>query len=215
MAIVVGNIRDNSNIPNNQSGPYYQLYSTNRGDLVTAHGLPTKTDLVAKGGSWYAITPTGNAFTPVAAHPTTRAEMVLYNGESTKQYIVDDIFVEAITSVAAATSYTLLAQCIAAQTAPTDNTAVLRSSRSGKTYGGAAKIAIANTAYAVANKWAVVGVSNGAPATAIGSGAYADVAGGWIIPPGGILCLNAVISTAAGTAIIGVSWHEVQLATLG
>lgn len=184
-----------------------------RGDAMVAQALPLKTELTRLGEGWSIRTPLANAFQPVAAMPTTLANIVLYNGNSTKSLIIDTVWATTQTSIAAATSFTLLAQISAAGlvAAPTDNTAVLVSSRSGKTYGGSARKAIANTAFAVADRWTVIGTSEGHPSTAIGAGVFADVYGGWIVPPGATFCVNLVASTAGGTMIQGIDFYEALL----
>ena len=184
----------------------------NRGDVSVAQGLPSKTEL-SRLGRWSVAIATGSAFTPVAAFPTTLANLVLYNGDSTKTFVVDTIWAVGITSIAAATSFTLLAQLsTAGVAAPTNDTAQLITSTSGHgTYAGNAKRAVANTAFAIANKWTVVGQSSGHPSTAIGACAFADVFGGILIPPLSCLGVNLVASTAAGTAIQGIDWYELVL----
>lgn len=185
-----------------------------RGDLSVVQGLPPFAELTRLGRSFSAMVPTGSAFAPVAAFPTTLANLILYNGESSggKSYIIDTVWACGITSIAAATSFTGLAQISnASVAAPTDNAAVLRTGRAGLTYTGSAKLAMANSTFAVASKWTVIGQSSGHPSTAIGAGLYCDVAGRFIIPPGACFCVNLVASTAAGTMIQGIDWFEVQL----
>jgi len=189
----------------------------NRGDVCVVQGLPPKTDIVRLGNTWHCCIATASAFTHVAAWPTTRAEIVLYNGESAggKSYIIDSAWAANVaTSIAAASAYTLIGQIVPGPvTAPTDDTAQLITSASGRgtNYSGKARRAIANTAFAVANKWEIL---NGAPSGAAGSiglGIFAAVDGGLQVPPGAVLCLNLITGTATGTACIGVKWHEVQL----
>lgn len=193
------------------SGSNYE-YMLNGGEKLVAVGMPLKSELVRLGLGWSIRTPLANAFQPVAAFPTTLANMVLHNGHSTKSLIIDTVWASTQTSIAAATSFTLLAQISnAGVAAPTDNTAVLVTSRSGKTYSGSSKKAIANTAFAIADKWTVIGESSGHPSTAIGAGAFADVYGGWIVPPGACFCVNLVASTAGGTMVQGIDWYEVEL----
>lgn len=189
------------------------LAANNGGDLLVAAGLPPKTELVRLGNVWSIRTPLANAFQPVAAMPTTLANIVLHNGNSTKSLVIDSVWAVTQTSIAAATSFTLLGQISnAGVAAPTDNTAVLITSRAGKTYSGSAvKKAIANTAFAIADKWTVLGCESGHPSTAIGAGVFADVWGGWIIPPGACFCVNLVASTAGGTMIQGVDFAEIEL----
>lgn len=184
----------------------------NGGDQLVAQGLPPLTELVRLGHCWSIRTPLANAFQPVAAWPTTLANIVLHNGHATRSLVILSVWASAQTSIAAATSFSLLAQISnAGVAAPTDNTAVLVTSRSGKTYAGSSKKAIANTAFAIADKWTVIGESPGHPSTAIGAGVFADVFGGWIVPPGACFCVNLVASTAGGTMVQGVDWAEVEL----
>ena len=49
------------------------------------------------------------------------------------------------------------------------------------------------------------------PWATIGLGAVAEINGGIIVRPTYTLGINAVVGTAAGTAIMGLSWYEVQL----
>lgn len=185
-----------------------------RGDFCVAQGLPPKAEL-ARFGRWSVAIATGSAFQPVAAMPTTLANLVLHNGESGggKTYIVDNVWGLAITSIAAATSLTLLAQLShVGVAAPTDDTNQLITSTTGHgVYGGRAKRAVANTAFAIANKWTAIGESSGHPSTAIGAGVFSEVYGGFLVPPGGTFCINVVASTAGGTMIQGIEWYEVQL----
>lgn len=190
-----------------------------RGDLLVAAGLPPKAELVRLGNTFSCQIATGSAFTYVNAWPTTRAELVIYNGEpgGGKCYVFDSAFMVDITSAAAAHAKALLAQLIPVATAPTDSTSQLITSRSGlapygASYPGRAKRDVANTAAgAIANRWELIGGAINPNTASIGTPILAELYGGWIVPPGGALALAGVASTAAGTAIIGVCWHEVQL----
>src|SRR5258708_4563727 len=74
-----------------------------RGDLLTAWSLPPKTELAKLGQTWDVRIASGSAFTFVAAYPTTRAELVLFNGEAAggKCYVLDSAWCLSITSMAA------------------------------------------------------------------------------------------------------------------
>lgn len=184
------------------------------GDLLVAQGLPPKAEVVRMGNTWTCAIATGSAFTYVNAWPTTRAEIVLYNGYASGglSLVIDSAWMVDITSAAAAQAKTLLGQYGAdGIAAPTDDTAQLITSRSGKTYAGSAKRAVANTAFALTNKWEALGTVTNPNTASIGSAVYVDLYGGWIVKPGRAFCLAGLASTAAGTAIIGVTWHEVQL----
>lgn len=193
------------------SGQFY-VDQTERGELMVAQGLPPKAKQVSEGQTWTCAIATGSAFTYVNAWPTTRAELVLYNGDSSKLFVIDAAWMVDISSAAAAQSKALLAQMGAAGiAAPTDDAAQLITSRSGASYTGNAKRAVANTAFALTNKWELIGETVTANTATIGTGVYVDLNGGWVVKPGRALCLAGVASTAAGTAIIGVTWHEVGI----
>src|SRR5438132_3345792 len=102
------------------------ISATTRGGLLIQQDLPERSELVRLGNSYGAQIPTGSAFTFVAAWPTTRAELVLWNGEATggKSYVIDRCWIANITTMAAAQPIAMLGQ-LAPNTlsiaAPTDN----------------------------------------------------------------------------------------------
>mgnify|MGYP007100049530 CR=1 FL=1 len=171
----------------------------------------SKTEIARTGGLNTVRIASGNAFTNVAALPTTRAELVLYNAEVSGGacYVIDSVWYLGITSMAAAGSVALIAQIVVAPSAPTDNTSQLITNNRGTTYAGRATRAIAQTT-AVANKWELLNSSqNGGAATAqIGLASYAECWGKFVIRPGDMFAVNAVAGTAAGTAIMGITWAE-------
>lgn len=182
-----------------------------RGDLCVAPALLPKTELARLGNSWFAAIPTGSAFTPVAAMPTTRSELSIRNGYTdTTCLVIDQIGFMSLTSLAAASAMTILAQ-INAAAALSDAATVLIGSTMGRTYSGSVTRALGTTT-AVANSWMALNAGGGlATTTTIGLGLVAEVGGAWIVKPGFTLHTNVVFSTAAGTAIGWVSWHEVKL----
>ena len=207
---IYGNIRAGSPEAYGTGTGEYDV--TQRGALPMCQDIPPKSELVRQGQSWMVCIDTSDAFTYVAAWPTTRAELVLYNGDPVKSYIIDSAWMVDVSSAAAAQAKALLGQMgQPAIAAPTNNASLLVSSRSGRSYTGNLKVAIANTAFALANRWEMLAPSTEGVAASIGSGVYTDLYGGWIIPPGRAFCLAGVAATAAGTAIIGVVWHEVLL----
>lgn len=186
-----------------------------RGELIVSQGLPSRTELVRLGNTWEARIASGSAFTFVAGLPTTRAELALYNGESSsgKCYVIDSVWCLGITSMAAAGSISLIAQIAPAAAALTDDTAQLITGRNGLvSYTGNGKRAVAVTTM-TANRWSLLGnsVSGGSATAQIGLAAHADCFGDWIIKPGATFGVNVVAGTAAGTAVMGIKWHEVQL----
>ncbi len=195
----------------------YQAEINSGGDLLVAQALPLHAELTRLGTRWSLAIATGSGFTfgAAPAWPTTGAQLVLYNGEATggKSYIIDTIWGACATvSIGTATPLLMLAQISnAGVAAPSQDTAQLITGTSGKIYAGAAKRAVANTAFAIASKWSVVGGSGPHPATAIGAGVFCEVLGRYIIVPGACLCLNLVSGVNLGTGIVGCDWYEVQL----
>lgn len=189
-----------------------------RGEQLFSQALPERSELTRQGFSFGAAIPTASAFTYVAAWPTTRAELVLWNGETAggKSYLIDRVWMYNITSMAAAQPLTLIGQIAPASlaiAAPTDNAAVLRNNNHGNSaaFPSLARLMVANTAFALANLWRVLASQTVAPTTNLGAAIEKECYGRYVIPPAGAFCLAGVAGTAAGTAIIGVEWHEAVL----
>ena len=190
----------------------------NGGETLVAQALPPYAALTSLGQTWQCSIATGSAFTHVAAWPTTRAEIVFFNGYAAGTgvcMVIEQVWAANVaTSIAAASSYTLIAQIVpSSSTALTNDTAQLITSMSGKTgYQGAVTRAVANTSYAVASKWQPLSSSATNPGSvSIGICEVAEVLGGMIVPPQAFLCLNLVVGTATGTASIGCVWDELVL----
>ncbi len=188
-----------------------QVDQNPRGDLCVAPALLPKTELSRLANSWYTVIPTGSAFTNVAGMPTTRAELAIYNGYTdTTCLVIDQVWFTSLTSTAAAANITLIAQVVQVA-ALTDSATTLISSPLGKVYSGSVLKALAVTTM-VANKFSFIGTgTTGGAAATIGSGAVAEVAGSIIVKPGFTLGVNAVVGTAVGTSLMGISWAEVKL----
>jgi hypothetical protein len=200
--------------PRNGEGVDSAIGSTTGGELITVNGLPAKTEGVRLQNCWSMQIPTGSAFTNVADMPTTRAELALYNGEAGggASYIIDSIWFLSLTSIAALSNATLVYQ-VAPAAALSNNTAILINSPIGSVYGAKAMRALAVTTM-TANKWTVL-ASAPNPATAtIGFGCVAEVNGGIVVRPGMTLGVNAVLGTATGTSLMGISWREEVLSPL-
>jgi hypothetical protein len=213
---IYGTTRAGTENFNSPQGAEIQACFNSRGDLLFAEALPERTEMARMGNLWTCRIATGNAFTYVNAWPTTRAELVLYNGEPTggKCYVIVRAFIGGITTMAAAQFFTLLGQSVpVVATVPANDVAQLITGHNGKpAYTGAARVALANTtAGQIANLWDVLGSSNAPMTTSVGHALVADVWGLYVIPPKGVFALAGLSGTAAGTAIIGVTWAEVQL----
>lgn len=182
----------------------------NRGDLSTALGLPPKTELVRLANSWNCQIATGSAFTNVAAMPTTRAELAFYNGYGDNTcMVIDQIWFLSLTSITALSNATIVWQ-VGSPAALTNDTAQLINSPSGKVYSGSVTRAVAVTTM-TANKWAALATGTNAATASIGFGVVGEARGGIVVKPGFTLGVNAVVGTATGTSLLGVSWHEVKL----
>ena len=216
--ILNGNVRKTAT-PNLPEGNQFAPALNNRGDFLIAQSLPPYADLVRLGNTWTMRTATASAFNLVAALPTTLATAILYNGEASggKSYVIHSAFVTTIVTTTALTSVSLLAQILPnngnSATAPTHSaTTTLLTSNSGRqSYGGNARRAINVTTF-FTDLWQVIGQGHGAATASIATGAFGEVGGQIIIPPGGALGLNAIAGTVATAAgIIGCTWSEVQL----
>ena len=214
---IYGTTRAASEVYNNQQSQEIQACFNPRGDLMVSQALPERAEMARMGTLWTCRMATGSAFTYVNAWPTTRAELVLYNGEPTggKCYVIVRAFIGGISTMGAAQFFTLLGQSVpAVATVPTHDTAQLITGHNGKAaYSGSGRVAVNNTtAGQIANLWDVLGAGLAPMTTSVGHAMIADVWGLYIIPPKGVFALAGVAGTAAGTAIIGVTWAEIQMA---
>lgn len=208
------------------TGTQVQLVQSDGGALIITQGLPERAELVKLGASFGCAIPTGSHFTYVAALPTTRAELVLYNGEAASgpTYVIDRVWMQD--DAAGPTGpRALLGQIVPiGATGPinvasgiVDNSAVLRWQLSGRGPGTStnARLALASLICA-ANKWFPLGPSVFVPiaptaAQNIGTTLEAMVQGRILIPPGAAFAIAGVAGAASGTAIAGIEWHEVYL----
>lgn len=192
---------------------------TEGGESLVCQVLPERSELVRMGRSFHAQLVTASAFTFVAAWPTTRAELIIFNRDTTRTYAIDRVWMTNITSMAAAQPMSLLGQILPANhvagiAAAADVATVLRRCLLGKSTqtDTSATFAIANTAFAIANQWFPLGNGPIAPMTTnLGASVEANVYGRYLIPPGGGFALAGLAGTAAGTAIIGLEWAEVAM----
>ena len=213
---IYGTTRSGSENYNNTHGQEVQACFNSRGDLLVAQALPLQSEMARMGTVWTCRMATGSAFTYVNAWPTTRAELVLYNGEPVggKSFIILRSFMGGIATMGAAQFFTLLGQLVpAVATVPAHDTAQLITSHNGKaSYGGMGRVAVANTAAGqTTNLWDVLASANAPMTTSVGASLTAELTGYYIIPPKGVFAMAGLSGTAAGTAIIGVTWAEVQL----
>lgn len=158
---------------------------------------------------------TATAIAPVAALPTTAAQLALWNGSPDKTYTITSLSFTSIASAAAAFVGQLLVH-VAPGRQPLISGTLAKGPLSvdGIPGGSTAQVAAAVTltaGQAASGAWHPVGMSvNGGAATAtISMGAYQNVRGIYLLPPGAILSA-AVLCSAAGSATcnIYVTWEE-------
>jgi hypothetical protein len=202
------------------AGQDLQPMLSDGGAQIMVQGLPERAELVKLGASWGAGLPTGSAFAPVAAWPTTASNLVLANGEAAggPTYVVERAWMSAITAGATGPSV-ILAQTIpvGATGSYTDTTTILRRQLSlrATNFTSNGKLSATAANVLVASQWFPLGPSVGYPSSGvignIGQTCEALVQGRILIPPGAALALAGVCAQAAGTSIMGVEWHEVLM----
>jgi len=213
---VYGTARVGTDNYNATQGQEIQACFNSRGDLLVSQALPQRAEMARMGVMWTARIATASAFTYVNAWPTTRAEIVLYNGEPTggKSYVILRAYIGGISTMGAAQFFTLLGQSVpVVATVPAHDAAQLITGHNGKAaYNGAGRVAVNNTAAGqIANLWDVLASANAPMTTSVGHSVTTDLLGLYIIPPKGVFALAGVAGTAAGTATIGVTWAEIQM----
>lgn len=214
----LGIVRASGDVYNSPQGSEIQMNYNNRGDQLIAFGLPSRAELARMGVMWTMRTATASTLVALIGLPTTTGGIGLYNGEPTggKSYVIDSAWAANFdTSFAAVNQFCLVGQLIPASvvTVPTNSlTTTLISSANGKaSYGGFAKRAISVTT--VADYWSVLAQSVTTTAAAtMGLTAYADLWGGFIVPPGAMFAVSAASGIATGHLTYGLTWAEVTLA---
>lgn len=197
-----------------------RLYGNRRGELITSLSGLGYAELVRLGRTYTMKIASASAFNLVAAEPTTLAAMVLYNGEAAggRSYVIHKVAMSSIVSAAALLPVTLIAQLApnpgGASVAPSHSTTTtLMWSNSGKAGIGdsLAKRAVAAT-LGFANYWDILNADTGAATASIATGVVANVDGMYVVPPGGVFCMNVIAGTiATASGIMTCTWSELQL----
>jgi len=154
---------------------------------------------------------------PVQAMPTTTAGFALYNPESVKSYVIDNISA----SVLSVTTGGVGGGFVAIVTPPTSTlpTVATGAAVGSRSLGGLMSKAVLATGYTIPTpagnaQWGFVEMTSSPSGTQIagGAGLTADGHGRLIVPPGKLLGLSIMaINTSAVLYIAGVTWHEVEL----
>ncbi len=193
-------------------GQEASLVSNGRGDLLVAQSLPARAEIARLGQTWTLMAPTPVA--PVAALPTTAAQLSIYNGEAPgngKSYVLDAVGAIVTTSAAAALSLGIAGMLNEGSVTPPTGTAMTARSTSGRKYGGRAVFVAGATV--LDHGWFPLGPSLVDPNTAnVMLAVEYDVQGLYIVPPGGMFSIAWIANVVA--TIVGrpwVRWHEVRL----
>lgn len=161
------------------------------------------------------VAATTTAVTPGNAAPTTTAQFCLFNGElpGGKTYYITSVSASTTTSAAATENAQLFLHVSAI---PLANIPSITAAAGPKSMGGGANAGtlakVGSAAGTIVNDgiWHPVGESRntGTGTATIALGVWANVTGIYQIPPGGMLSLAFVTSTAAGACKSYVTWVE-------
>lgn len=180
-----------------------------RGDLLISAGMPGISDLVRMRQSYTAIA--AAALAPVAALPTTTAQVTLWNGEleNGKIYIIESVgFFTAVSAAAATAVGVVVCMNIGKKSAPTSG--ITPKGLAGQVYRGTG--IVATSASITDDKWFPYGTSIVGPASQIGLVGEYPVDGLYIIPPGHMFSIAVIANTTTTITCRGfIRWHEVQL----
>lgn len=180
-----------------------------RGDSIVALGLPPQAEIVRMGES-YVVTQ-ATAVAPVAALPTTTAQLTLWNGEpdTGRVYVIDSVFAIVVVSAAAASAIGIAAMLNAGKkTGPTGT--LTPKGLAGHPYRGKGTVSLAQAV--TDDLWHPLGPSVVGPASQVGMMIDYPVKGLYLVPPGHMFS-TAVLANTATTITVrqGIRWHEVRM----
>lgn len=200
------------NAPSNQ--PYVVPFTNEYRQQLVANGLPSYAEMTRQGVRWKVRTAT--LFAPIAAMPSTLANLEIVNNSASLNFVVDTIYSSLV--VGAATTY---AHDVWAGVGPkvySGNTALVIYSANGTaSYTSAAGVALSTaiTQTVVEPGWEVFPgrTTNFAISSAImGGTVVGDVNGRLVVPPGRSLYLAVTGSVAtASSTQVGASGYFVAI----
>jgi hypothetical protein len=195
--------------PNLYAAGEAQAHINPRGDALVAFGLPAAAEIVRMGESYGVVQAT--AVAPVAALPTTTAQVSLWNGEADggKSYVIDSLFCSVVVSAASATSIGFAGMInkgrVAAMVADLTPFGL-----AGHNYAGKGRVDLAATV--VDDGWHAIGNSITGAASQIGQTVDVPLNGLYIIPPGGAFSMAVLANTASTITVkMGLRWHEIAI----
>ena len=193
-----------------QGGAEIDIKANSTGDLLVANYLPKYASLALTGCG--AIVQATTAVASVTADPTTASLGTLYNGSSTKKYIIDRIFFDTAASDESKKSSHHLVYCIQPAGVTTTRVAdITIKNMNGGSYSGDGIFDVGHTA--VDHGWFSIGNSvDTGQLTANGGMSYSyNVDGRIILDPTTAIALSVVGSDADVTVMVGISWFEVTV----
>jgi hypothetical protein len=187
-----------------------QMALNEKGELLTAAGLPVGAEMVRKGQAWGTMSV--DAVAGLVVRPTTVAAFEIFNGYAAagKSLIIDRVFWHNLVSTNVIESFSGWAAVTTAKSPVTSGSFVVRGN-SGKSYGGPV-IAAAGTTVLDSGwfPWGG-GYTKGAGGVVPHGAICAEVNGRLVVPPQCSLCLHVVSSLVGQTFTQGVMWYEEQL----
>jgi hypothetical protein len=190
-------------------------------ELIIASGSTPNEELVRIGRAFW--TGTTSAIAAVVAIPTTAITLAIYNNDvdSGRSLIIDWVAASGVAKTAAAGQQQLLGLIgQLRETAPTDAALTIKK-RNGLGTGttdSRVRTIVGGTALpgttGLAANWFPLGPSFGSPGAGAtpGNGAYFDVMGNIIVPPGRYFAMHVLADVVGSTYQGFIGWHEKQIA---
>lgn len=197
------------------SGPS-GLETNNRADLLVAQSLPLESELVRMGESY--LVRSAAAIASVVAEPTTAVTLAIQNLEPDggKSLLIGDVFALFTVNTAAALVHAgIIGQLSQARQAAQADSGLVHRRLNGMGQATPATRTItfiSGTVLPANYGWFPIGKSVNSTVNALpGFQIEEKVYGKIIVPPGGIFALHTLASHITISAMMGFSYHRVQL----
>ena len=194
------------------SGEDVDINATLQGDLISSPHLP-KYALASATGDLVRVDCT-TAVATVQAIPTTTAMLTVWNGDSSKSYVIDQLFADVWSSHGNNLGrLTIMASLhpVGMGQPDTQDLTPIKLNANGN-YGGNAwcdvGFTVVNDAW---RSWAGINLNGADDDADPGNIAIADIDGRMVLPPRAGLSIAAISGSSAWTVKMGMSWYEVQL----
>lgn len=183
-----------------------------RSDLLLANSLPAALE-TSRMGETYRCCATA-AVASVVAVPTTTAQVTLWNGEPDggKVYVLESAYTVAVAGAVAGSINIVGCVNVGKKANPAGTLLTIRGT-AGQQYLGRGVVALARTI--VNDGWFPLMQGQAHAASAIGAGAFADLRGQVVLPPGHTFSISVVTNAVGITVRSGLRWQEVYLPVYG